>query len=130
MGVARKGGSPDMKRNMDLIRDILLEIEKQPDRHNWFSLRFEGFSLQEIDQHLLLLQDAGFIHLTRKTSSNEDTLFCGRLTWQGHEFLEAIRPAERWDRLKAAMKDAGGFVTEVAMALLVSWMKTDLGLEP
>jgi len=119
-----------MKRNMDLIRDILLEIEKQPDRHTWFSLAFEGFSLQEIDHHLLLLQDARFIHLTRKTSSGEDTVFSGRLTWQGHEFLEAIRPDERWERLKAAMAEAGGFVTDVAMALVISWMKAELGLEP
>jgi len=117
-----------MNRNMELIRSLLLEIEKQPDRHTWFSLGLEGSTREEIDHHLLLLQDAGFIHLTRKTSSGEETVFSGRLTWQGHEFLEAIRPDERWERLKAAMSDAGGFVTEVAMALVISWMKTELGL--
>jgi DNA-binding HxlR family transcriptional regulator len=119
-----------MKRNMDLIRDILLEIEKQPDRHTWFSLQFEGVTLQEIDQHLLLLEDAGFIRLTRKTASNEDTVFAARLTWQGHEFLEAIKADERWERLKTAMAGTGGFVAEVAKAIALSWMKADLGLEP
>jgi len=130
MEVALEGGSPDMKRNLDLVRDILLEIEQQPDRHTWFSLQFEGVTLQEIDQHLLLLQDAGFIHLTRKTSSNEDTVFAARLTWQGHEFLEAVKSDERWDRLKAAMSGTGGFVAEVAKDLAISWMKRELGLEP
>lgn len=117
-----------MERNMGLIRDILLEIEQQPDRHVWFSLQFDGFAPQEIDYHLLLLEDAGFIRLTRKTASNEDTVFCGRLTWQGHEFLEAVKSDERWARLKAAMDDAGGFVAEVAKALAISWMKAEAGL--
>ena len=119
-----------MKRNMDLIREIMLEIERQPDRHTWFSLNLAGSTPEAIDHYLLLLQDAGFIHLTRKTSSGEDTVFSGRLTWQGHEFLEAIRPDEWWERLKAAMADAGGSVTDVAMALVISWMKAEVRLRP
>ena len=50
-----------MKRDMDLIREILFELEKQGGSGSWMKVAIEGRSEDEINYHLLLLKDAGFL---------------------------------------------------------------------
>jgi hypothetical protein len=49
-----------------------------------------------------------------------------RLTWQGHEFLDAARDDTRWNKAKDAMAQVGGFVFDVAKSLLIELMKQQL----
>jgi len=48
-----------MKRDMDLIREILLEIEKLPPNTETGEFPIEGWKPEEINYHIRLLCQAG-----------------------------------------------------------------------
>ena len=50
-----------MKRDMDLVREILFELEKQDGSGSRMRVVLEGRSEDEINYHLLLLKDAGVL---------------------------------------------------------------------
>ena len=69
-----------MKRNMQIIRDILLKLH-----NNGGNLEsMDGVSHEEFTFHADLLQDAGFVKLY-------DNSLIERLTWQGHDIAESIQ---------------------------------------
>lgn len=120
-----------MKRNWDTIRDVLLKAEKlEPDA----TLRLSDFDEEKADEiayHVKLLDESGLI----KVSIDE---FCGgagihfdlyRLTWSGHDFLDAIRNESTWSKTKAMITDKGGAMTfELIKSVAISLTKTALGL--
>ena len=58
-----------MKRDMDLCRTILFEVEKFPFRTDWINLKIDGYSKAEIAYHVMILNQAGLID-----ARNLDTL--------------------------------------------------------
>ena len=96
-----------MKRDMDLIRDLLFYLENQtaaaagkPDQ-----ISIKGHTAREIEYHCLLLHQAGFITAEAIRSSSDPSRIVKlamvfELTWSGHEFLETVRPAQRWTKVK------------------------------
>lgn len=81
-----------MKRNYDLLREILIKIEKQESRFTETEFKdSEDFTKEEIIYHYGLLKQAGFIEGTLY----EDIPFFANLTWEGHNFLEAAKNSHR-----------------------------------
>jgi hypothetical protein len=85
-----------MKRDMDLIRDLLLRIEAAPGlspeecfRPSHLYEEMPDRNSEEIFYHLMLLLDAGFII---GDPLAELDFAVERMTWQGHELLETVRP--------------------------------------
>ena len=81
-----------MKRDMDLVRNILLEIESK-DNGTGQSINLD---LTEVDQktlqaHLLLMFKSGFIEGKDGSSLPSRKFFPQRLTWAGHDFLDSVR---------------------------------------
>jgi len=110
---------------MDLIREILLEIERQPFTGNFFDVNIENYPHEVVSYHLMLLDEAGLIRAEEITRCDWGAI---RLTWQGHEFLEASRDDARWNKAKGMMEGTGGFVVEVAKMVLIELMKGQLPL--
>ncbi len=81
-----------MKRDMDLIREILLEIESWKPGSPGKTIALQGRPYDEVKDHVLLLLDAGLIEL--QPNVDRGLLIVSRLTWAGHEFLEATRRAD------------------------------------
>lgn len=106
-----------MERNMDLCREILLYVERQP--LGGRSLDFGQFPYNKPDQvfyNAKLLADAGFIDAKAMASN----LQVNGMTWSGHEFLDAARDDTVWNKGKAAVvKAGGGLAFEVLKAVLV-----------
>ncbi len=116
-----------MKRDMDLIRKILFEIEQRPPLKGRFvPVELEGYTEDVINYHVMLLDEAGLIKAQNLTSHSGGLYVPVRLTWQGHEFLDAARDDTRWNKTKDTMTKAGGFVFEVGKALLIELMKQQL----
>ena len=116
-----------MKRNMDLVRDLLLAIEKHPtlaDGSQILSvdsseeLGIQDHSLEEIFYHLELLIKKGLI-------DGEITLLylISGLTWDGHDFLDSIRDPVIWQETKEGVKKAGGFSLELLSDLAKGLIK-------
>ena len=118
-----------MKRDMDLVRKILFKIEELPQYSNqWADVPIDGYSKDEIDYHLVILMDAGLIDASRVSNIRDVIWKAVRLTWEGHEFLDAARDNGRWEKAKTTMNQVGGFALDVMKQLLVQYLKTELKL--
>jgi hypothetical protein len=92
-----------MKRNMDLIRDLLQAVEAgtMPE-----PLLAEDKS-ELIVGHLQLLEDAGFLDGRPYDLSNNVVIEATRLTWAGHEFIALSRSSTTWNKAKALIAEKG-----------------------
>ena len=125
-----------MKRDMDLIRSLLLFIEKDAVGGSMYYYRYVDLADQfSIDSHTILghirlLAGAGFIENFTLSISRFD--FSG-LSWQGHDFLDSIRDTEIWKQTKEAASKAGGFtvelLAEIAKGLISTKIKKHTGVE-
>ena len=93
-----------MKKDIDLIRKILLEIESCT---NYLGadtgmIKVEGVSPDVIQSHISLLDTEGLIDGRRKTTlgSSVNPYFNVNLTWSGHEFLDNARNDSIWEAVK------------------------------
>jgi len=120
----------DMKRDMDLVRALLMAVESHPTGFAPDEIEVSGYTQEEIAYHAFLLNEAGLVHAV------EMTAFCDRspqskivsLTWEGHEFLDAARELSRWKQAKDLISNIGGASMPVWMALLTEYAKKSLGL--
>src|SRR4030065_2042015 len=108
-----------MKRDMELVRLILAKMEEQPTYPSHPDLKDSGYSVEEIHYHYALLTEAGLIIAIDASGGKNLTFIPQRLTWQGHEFLEATKNNDAWSKTKEIMAKSGGFVFEVAKAVLL-----------
>jgi hypothetical protein len=106
-----------MKRDMDLIRLILLAIEESPGDlrmpdgpYVWASkITVEGRGAEEIRDHLPIIEFLDLIkQVDMSTASRVDSLV--RLTNKGHDFVALTRDKARW-------KDVTGVVVEITGGL-------------
>jgi hypothetical protein len=125
-----------MKLDPDLVRDVLLAIEASNENPlGWITLKIEGKSKSELAYHTLLLSEAGFIEAQDLCTIGPDGFDWKpkRLTYQGHEFLNAIREKEIWRQTKEAAKKGGvealGFLWEIGKAVGKNEVKKRTGLD-
>ena len=112
-----------MQRDMDVVRQILLEIEEtgalvydKADRKYLEGLKPTADEVQEQDveqYHYLLLVDAGFIR-----ASERNKWWIEGLSWDAHDFLDAIGEESRWDGVKQHFKDQGKDVSSMPLQIV------------
>lgn len=116
-----------MKRDMDLIRDILFWMEE----HDSGFPKIPGKSEQEIGYHCHLLGDAGLIRATDATYM-ADTLPRAipiSLTSRGHDFIDSARSKTVWATVKdKVLTTTGGVSIAIMTELLKEEAKRRLGL--
>ncbi len=115
-----------MKRDWDLLRRILFKLEENDDPMKAYANTDFG----EIPQHVIgyhtnLLLQAGLIQgECHEVLGPGPDCIATRLTWQGHEFLDAARNKSIWDRVKKVASDKGIDVTfDVLKAMLAHAIK-------
>jgi len=108
-----------MKRDFDLIRLILLEIEKSPAEGvgDLIHLKIEGFTSPKISYHVGLLEQAGMIKAVNFAADDRNEWIPSGLTWDGHEFIDAARNDVIWGKAKKAIIKAGGPLTLTALQI-------------
>jgi hypothetical protein len=115
-----------MQRNMELVRMILLRTETTPFGGTAEELGIKSFSTDQIRYHAHIMMQDGLIegNDVKHSGSNGPQAIPMNLTWKGHEFLDLIRDAERWNRAKA-------IIAKVGTAPISVWMKvlTDLAVQ-
>ncbi len=101
-----------MKRNWDLIRDLLLEIEALEPGHLVTLHCTDEHSLGEVDYHLHLMEQAGLVECREQRQWNgESGRVASALTLQGHDLLDSIRDQETWDAKKAMLLQRLGVIS-------------------
>ena len=118
-----------MKRDMDLARQTMLELEKAPSFGDWVTISPEGWSEQEVNYHIMLLSKAGLIEADDVSDSESIEWAAKNLTMQGHDFLEAAKNETIWRKAKKYIQDKGGVLTfEVVKAVLAQAAIKQVGL--
>lgn len=112
-----------MELDKDLVRRILLAVEANDDDPRVPKIiQIEGYMETQVSYHVALMAEAGL--LTAKDMGNLKKFTWGaqRLTYRGHEFLDAVRDPEIWRKTKSTAQKAGGagisFLWEIAKAEL------------
>jgi DNA-binding transcriptional ArsR family regulator len=126
-----------MKRDLDLLRDILLEVEdwNDPQPLRFEALAYDGKTQQEIGYHLELLEDAGYIDadISKWNSGAYARALILRMTMAGHDYLDSVRSPEVWNKTKTALEKVGGgaaldVVKDVASKILAELIRIHTGL--
>lgn len=101
-----------MKRDLELCRSMLIQIEAADD-----CIDFEDLAPWEKRNvawyHLGLLCSAGFVDAAM-VESDDGLARKGKafgLTWDGQDYLDAIRDDELWRKVSKAIKDSVGSTT-------------------
>jgi len=120
-----------MQRDIDLIREILLAVEKKESPKGWMDLQIEGYSKEQISYHVKLLKEAGYLEAKDLGTRDRDGYDWRpiNLTWQGHDFLDAARDNRLWNKAKKHFGNKIASISfELLKAFLVSLGKQELGL--
>lgn len=119
-----------MKRDMDLCRKILIEIESWPTTLDPQHVEIEGYTFEQIGYNAWLLAEEGLIE-GRNTIGDDQRVhsYAARcLTYRGHDFLEHARNDTRWETAKDKLASMGGPMTLQAMKTILEAL-TKAGLD-
>jgi hypothetical protein len=121
-----------MKRDLELVRKILLKVEQIPTYDQPVELNIENYKTEEINYHVGIMWQAGLLNIFDKpikTLNSPTRYLLTGLTWQGHEFLDASRSENAWKKAMKTIKDKGGGLTfEIVKALLIQYTKQELNI--
>lgn len=108
-----------MKRDVDLLRKLLLQIEEM-ERPSWKDLTkdMSDSDAENVLRHIDMLAEANLIRGLRIPLRGFVLWQDLELTFEGHEFLEAVRNENTWEANKRKAKS-------LALSDLVSAQKTD-----
>ena len=123
-----------MKRDMDLIRDILLSFdETQAARVNKKNLQIEGYTQEQIDFHIEIMEEAGLLYHEIVRPTRDGHVVGGmridmgiRPTMAGYDFAHSVRDNEVWKETKKGAKSAGGFTLDLLRDLAKGFIKTKI----
>ena len=102
-----------MKRDMELIRYILLQKEAEEPIDGGHA---------EVVYHIALLKEAGFVEAVIRNDPlgvPSDAVIL-KLTWAGHDFLDAARDNKIWNMAKEKFIKPGVSWT---FSILLEWLK-------
>ena len=124
----------NMKRDMELIRKILMQLEESQTHDLPVQLDIEGYTPGEINHNVCLAWEGGLIKIYGKPiiTLNSPTLYLPtRLTWEGYDFLNNSRNDNVWKKvIKVGKEKGGGLAFDVFKALLIQYAKEEFNILP
>jgi hypothetical protein len=121
-----------MKRDIELIRDLLLCIEESEIFNGTRLIKPEigmigitTWNVNEALYNITQLVEAGFI---AGNVSEDQMPFISKLTWTGHDLLDDIRDPDVWKKTKNRLKAVSGGSVDLLMALARAEARLRLGL--
>jgi len=111
-----------MKRDMELLREILLYCEEKRPPGDAISISDTDFLDRDRDTlraHVELLREQGWVEIT----STKNSLAIRRITYDGCDFLDAVRDPEIWKQTKEGATAAGGFTLDLLKSLAKGYVR-------
>ena len=98
---------------MDLVRHILLRVEAADGPLSPLDMASDIWDEAMVEHHLDLMAHHGLVDVFRAVDMGGAVVCCEAkgLTWDGCDYLDAVRDGKVWDRTKAAVKKAVGSTT-------------------
>jgi Hypothetical protein (DUF2513) len=121
-----------LKRDMDLIRELLLKLEALPIRRGGIvsitpdaeEIAVPGYDVAQIDYHLSQICQSGFIDEGGARPMTGIGFRC--LTPAGHDFLDSVRDPEIWEKTKKGAEQAKGFTVDLLKDLAKGLVKKQI----
>jgi hypothetical protein len=110
-----------MKRDMELIRELLLAIEAidSPDVFQATSKLQVNSTREDMIYNLKLMVDAGFLLADPlDTLVGTSDILIRRMTYEGHEFLDSARSESIWSAAKETITKKGLSLESVGFGVL------------
>lgn len=120
-----------MKRDMSLVRKILFWAEDQPTGCISANPQFGGISEETIGYHVYLMKQAGLVDAADATTlgSSSPYAILLEITWDGHDFADAIRDDALWKKATiSVLKEGASFSFQLLKDWLVMEGRQKLGL--
>ena len=128
-------GSLRMKLNIDCVRDLLLAIESEVNFTE--NLKYPSVNINSLCESdflkkyqkcdicyaALKLNEGGFIDLTPTYGDNRITsILIDSLTYEGHQFLESIKPPNVWTKTKNKAAKIGSFAVDIVSQIAIDYI--------
>lgn len=113
-----------MKRDMDIIRSILINAEN--DKYPYGArVQLDGVSDEVCAYHVALMQDAGLVdaRILKSVGSPHAAAMIHRLTSSGHDFCDGIRNDTIWNKAKEHIIKPGA---SWGLSVLVEYVKVQV----
>lgn len=108
-----------MKRDFDLIRQMLLRLEEEPSAR-LFARDFDEWQPETVNYHIWLLMQSGLIVCNHDYPRNGFVCIC--LTWQGQEFLAQVRDDARWRKIRTVLAEKSLDLSLEAVKAAAAWV--------
>src|SRR5215211_6393314 len=106
-----------MKRDLDLVRQLLLQIEALPAGP---PVQYRTSEIEDpvLLAHFELVIAAGLVNgkLARSQGARGDVISISGLTWEGHEWIEMVRSQAVWNATKSTLLARGALTYELTKA--------------
>lgn len=101
-----------MKRDWDIMRSVLLEVEALNVKQTDEFVFFQPYNSEDTEgnraRHALMLEEMGYLKGKKyQTYSEERYLKSPELTMPGADLLDTIREKKMWDKSKEVSKERG-----------------------
>lgn len=121
-----------MRRNMDLVREILIEASKSDKevRASDIAEKSSKYSLEEIIYNIRIMGEGNLInvYIDEREAGVVDA-YIMYITWSGNDFLDSISSNEIWEKIKNNFSDK---IINIPFDILTSlaklYLKNKLGL--
>jgi hypothetical protein len=111
-----------MKRDMDLVRRIVLAAEDLP-AGEWLE-ELDGVDPMVFSSHAKWMQEAGIVEATiSEYLEGGAAVAIKRLTWDGCNFADEIRSDTLWKKAKETVLKP---TTSFTFSILREWLKTEI----
>lgn len=124
-----------VKRDMTLIRKILLEVESWKDVEHR-EVEIEGYEPLLVARHVEMLLDSNFLEgiKSRTLTASVPYMVISDMSMEGHDFLAALKNDSVWAKMQSGISLQKlaelplSVVKEVGIALATQWAKSQVGL--
>ena len=126
-----------MKRDLDLIREIMLVLEDKMEYGKNFQsthlievMQDKTLSVEKLAYHLGLLVESDFLKAKEyKYLSGEPTDYLiNTITSQGQDFIDTIRDDTTWNKIKEKASSIGGFTLPLLVDIGTEYLKKQIGI--
>ena len=102
-----------MKRDMDLVRSIMLKVAESDEPVSINELVDAEHDRQVVGYHISIMRDAGLVKASIMSADDDPYYSCqvSSLTWEGNDFLDAVRNETVWGETKSVITKAVGVTT-------------------
>lgn len=107
-----------MKLDVEVMRDLLFELEDNLNLGDKLILSnspiYSELDSQDKIYAAIKLYEAGYINATvDKFLDMTYRVIISDLTWDGHQFLDNIRPKQSWEKAKELAKNVGSVSVQI-----------------